>query len=197
MKPTSLSLIDRIIEVGDSESWERLTAVYEPLLRQWLKKYGVQNADADDLIQEVLAVLTKELPQFQHSRRLGAFRSWLRRILVNRLRNHWRSRKYQPKARGSTSLLEQLDCLESDDTDASQLWNVEHDRKVLSQLVEIIRPQFQPKTWEAFRQQMFDGRRADAVAADLNMSIGSVYVARSRVLAALRREADGLVDSIG
>lgn len=61
----------------------------------------------------------------------------------------------------------------------------------------LIRPKFLPKTWEAFHRQMFGGQRADQVAAELNMSLSSVYVARSRVLAALRREAAGLVDSTG
>ncbi len=71
---------------------------------------------------------------------------------------------------------------------------VEHDREVISRLLELIQPTFLPKTWEAFHRQMFGGQRAGQVAAELNMPLSSVYVARSRVLSALRREAAGLVE---
>lgn len=193
---TSISLLGRAADPADSDSWDRLVELYVPLMRRWLQQYGVQQSDADDLIQEVLAVLIQELPQFDHNRRSGAFRRWLRKILVNRLRNLWRSRKYELQARGTSSLLEQLHQLEDDKSEQSRVWNAYHDQHVISQLMEAVRPRFQEKTWEAFRRQMFDGQRADVVAAELNMPINSVYVARSRVLTTLRREAEGLVDSI-
>lgn len=194
---TSLSLLDRVTNSADTDSWDRLAELYAPLMQRWLIQYDVQRADADDLIQEVLAVVLQDLPQFDHNQRTGAFRNWLRKILVNRLRNLWRSRKYEPQAKGTSSLLEQLHQLEDDKSEVSRIWNADHDQHVISQLMEAVRSRFREKTWEAFRRQMFDGQRADAVAADLNMPISSVYVAKSRVLSTLRREAEGLVDSIG
>ena len=194
---TSLSLLDRVTNSTDSDSWDRLAELYVPLMQRWLTQYDVQRSDADDLIQDVLAVLMQELPQFDHNQRTGAFRNWLRKILVNRLRNLWRSRKYEPQAKGTSSLLEQLHQLEDDKSEQSRIWNADHDQHVITQLMEAVRPRFQEKTWEAFRRQLFDGQRADVVATELNMPISSVYVARSRVLSTLRREAEGLVDSIG
>lgn len=194
---TSLSLLDRAANPADSDSWDRLAQLYVPLMRRWLNQYDVQRADADDLIQEVLVVVMQELSQFDHNQQTGAFRNWLRRILVNRLRNFWRSRKCEPRGKGTSSLLEQLNQLEDDGSAISRIWNAEHDQHVISQLMEAVRPRFQAKTWEAFRRQMFDGQRADAVAAELNMPLSSVYVARNRVLSTLRREVEGLVDSIG
>lgn len=194
---TSLSLLSRAANAADSESWDRFVELYVPLMRRWLSQYNVQRADADDLIQEVLAFVMQELPQFDHNQRTGAFRNWLRKVLVNRLQNFWRSRRYEPQAKGTSSLLEQLNQLEDDESEVSRFWNAEHDQHVISRLMEAVRPRFQYKTWEAFRRQMFEDQRADAVAAELDMSLSSVYVARSRVLGALRREADGLVDSLG
>ena len=194
---TSISLLGRAADPADSDSWNQLAELYVPLMQRWLRQYDVQQSDADDLIQEVIAVLIQELPQFEHNQQTGAFRNWLRKILVNRLRNLWRSRKYEPQARGSSSLLEQLHQLEDNNSEMSRIWNADHDQHVISQLMEAVRSRFQEKTWEAFRLQMFDGQRADAVATELNMPISSVYVARSRVLSTLRREAVGLVDSIG
>ena len=194
MNETSLSLLDRVCNSTDSKSWDRLVELYVPLMRRWLTTFEVQDADSDDLIQEVLTTLMQELPAFEHNQRTGAFRSWLRKILVYRLQNHWRTRKYEPQGKGSSSLIVRLNQLEDDTSEASRLWNVEHDRHVISQLIQLVRPRIEDKTWEAFRRQMFDGQRADAVAAALDMPLNSVYVARSRVLNALRREARGIVD---
>ena len=66
----------------------------------------------------------------------------------------------------------------------------------MARLIEVVRPRFQPKTWEAFRRQLFEGQKPAQVAAILDMPLGSVYMARNRVLAALRSEAEGLVDSL-
>ena len=194
---TSFSLLERASASRDTEAWDRLVALYAPLMRRWLNAYDIQDADADDLIQDVLSVVLAELPAFQHNQRTGAFRNWLRRILVNRLRGYWRTRKREPLARGSSSLVEQLNELEDDSTEASRIWNAEHDRHVISQLLVSVRPRVLDKTWDAFRRQVLEGQRADAVAAELDMPVNSVYVARSRVLSILRREAAGLVDDDG
>ena len=96
MNETSLSLLARISQSADSDSWDRLVELYTPLMRRWVRSYEVTGADADDLVQEVLTVVSQELPKFKHNERAGAFRSWLRKILVNRLRNHWRDRQNSP-----------------------------------------------------------------------------------------------------
>jgi len=196
MENTSLSLLARLRESGDQASWDRVVQMYSPLLRRWLRAYEVQDADAEDLVQEVLTVLVRDLPKFQHNQQAGAFRSWLRKVLVNRLRNFWRGRQHLPLAMGSSSILERLNELEDESSQASRVWDAEHDRDVLTRLMELIRPKFLPKTWEAFHRQLYLGQRADEVASELEMSLSSVYVARSRVLSALRREAAGLVDSV-
>jgi RNA polymerase sigma factor (sigma-70 family) len=196
MTETSLSLLRRAGQPGDLPAWDELTAIYTPLLRQWLRNYEVQEADADDLVQDVFAAVVRDLPNFVHNQRTGAFRSWLRKILVHRLRHYWRSRDQRPQPTGGSSALERLNELADDASAASRLWEEEHDRQVVARLLERLRPQFLPKTWEAFQRQIFRQQRAEEVAAELGMPLGSVYVARSRVLSALRREAAGLVQSL-
>jgi RNA polymerase sigma-70 factor (ECF subfamily) len=191
---TSLSLLARARQPSDSESWNRLAALYTPLLRRWLRTHDVQDADADDLMQEVLAVVARELPEFDHQQRSCSFRSWLRRILVNRLREHWRSRQYRPEAAGGTDFRQQLDELADERSGISQLWNREHDEFVMKKLMDLVEPQFEAKTWQAFRRQVIDGARADTVAAELSMTTAAVYMAKSRVLQGLRRESAGLID---
>lgn len=193
MHETSISLLDRA-RADAGEGWEWLARIYQPLLRGWLARFEVLGADGDDLLQEVLLVVSRELPRFEHSGRTGAFRSWLRTILVHRVRDFWRSRQYRPAPTGGSSWALKLEQLADESSDASREWNVEHDRFVMARLLEQLRPRFEHKTWQAFQRQMFDGQRADVVARELEMPLNSVYVARSRVLAALRREASGLVD---
>lgn len=72
---TSLSLIARAGQMSDSDSWNQIVVMYEPLLRRWLSAYEVQNADVDDLVREVLTVVASELPAFEHNERCGAFRN--------------------------------------------------------------------------------------------------------------------------
>ena len=97
MRHTSVSLLDRACNGSGPESWTRLASIYTPLLQVWLRKYALQPSDVDDLVQDVLVTVSRELPTFEHSGRTGAFRSWLRMILVHRLQNFWRSRQAQAR----------------------------------------------------------------------------------------------------
>jgi RNA polymerase sigma-70 factor, ECF subfamily len=196
MNETSVSLLDRACDDSESESWTRLASIYTPLLQVWLQKHSLQASDVDDLVQEVLLTVARELPEFQHSGRTGAFRKWLRGILVHRLQNFWRTNQRARVVPERGSVLAELAELEDDASQASQLWDSEHDRHVLSHLMTEVRPRFHPKTWEAFQRQMFRGEKGRAVAEDLNMSLKAVQLAKSRVLHALRTEAKGLVDGV-
>jgi RNA polymerase sigma-70 factor (ECF subfamily) len=197
LNETSLSLLDRACQDPSDGPWQQIVDVYTPLLRHWLSRLDIQPNDADDLIQEILLTVARELRQFAHPGRVGAFRGWLRTILYHRVRDFWRSRRYRPAATGGTSWADQLEQLADERSDASRQWNLEHDRSVMARLLEQVRPRFEPTTWKAFCRQFFDGVRADLVAAELGLSVNSVYVARSRVLGALRCEAAGLIDEVG
>src|SRR6516165_896311 len=112
MAETSVSLLEHLRTNPEGPAWRRLVELYTPLLRAWLARHGVQPSDADDLVQEVLSVVVRELPDFEHNRRAGAFRAWLRGILVHRLRDFWRKRDYRPDAAGGSDFLKQIDELE-------------------------------------------------------------------------------------
>src|SRR5262245_8514057 len=102
---TSYSLLERARDPGDAASWRKLTDLYSPLIRNWLRSYVAQPADGDDVLQDVLTMLVRELPGFEHNGHPGAFRAWLKGLTVNRLRVHWRTRR---PASGSDAVLEQL-----------------------------------------------------------------------------------------
>src|SRR5262249_35579848 len=178
MSETSFSLLERLRHQPDQPSWGRLVQVYQPLLYQWLRRYLLQAADADDLVQDVLAVVVRGLPQFEHNQQPGAFRRWLRLILVNRVRNFWRTRQSRPLATGDSAILHRLDQLADPDSRLSRLWDEEHDRHILNRFLELIKPEFRETTWLAFQRVALDGRDEEAVAAELGLSVHAVLVAK-------------------
>jgi RNA polymerase sigma-70 factor (ECF subfamily) len=193
MAVTSFSLLERLRQRPDADGWRRLVELYLPLIQGWLRRHGVAPADADDLAQEVLTVVVRELPQFQHNQRAGAFRTWLRTITVHRVRDFWRGRKLRPAA-GDEAFGTLLDQLEDPHSAPSAQWDREHDHHVARRLMELVRPEFGTKTWRAFERTALDGARAAEVAAELHMSVNAVLIAKSRVLQRLRAEARGLTD---
>ena len=195
MQETSLSLLARLRQSADTESWNRLVALYAPLLRAWARRYDVQESDADDLVQEVLLAVATDLKSFDHSGQPGAFRSWLRMILVNRLRNFWRARGRRPQARGDSDIERRLGELADPVSQLSQMWNREHDQYVARHLLARVEPHFEAKTWRAFCRVALEGASADAVAKELDISLNAVFIAKSRVLRRLREESAGLVAS--
>jgi len=195
MENTSLTLLNRLRHASDADAWQRLFGLYQPLLIVWLRKYEVQSADADDLAQDILVSVSKNLVSFEHNGRSGAFRTWLRRMLVNRLRTFWRSRDRRPPIQGDSSIEDRLAEFEDDASAMSQLWNRQHDLYVLKKLLELSRPGFSPETWLAFTRVALHGERADFVAKETGMSLNAVFIAKSRVLNKLREEAAGLVES--
>jgi RNA polymerase sigma-70 factor, ECF subfamily len=193
MDITSRSLLFQAQE-GWEPAWQRIVDLYRPLIRGYLLRRGVDAQDADDLTQEVLAVVVRELPHFQHTGQTGAFRNWLRHITLNRVRDFWRAGRHQAAVVGGTDFLKQVQQLEDDDSDLTRGWNEEHDRQVLRHLLALMEIELGPTPIRVFCRLTFDGAKAREVAAELGMTVGAVYTAKSRVLARLREEAAGLID---
>lgn len=188
---TSHSLLDRARHGRDSDSWRRLTDLYTPLIRRWVRPHVTQAADADDVVQDVLTVLVRALSHFEHNQRPGAFRTWLRGLTVNRLRVYWRTR--QP-AVGGDSHAAILRELEDPGSTLGRAWDEEHDRHVAATLLESIRLEFQPATWRAFEATVREARPPAEVAAELGLSPNAVLIAKSRVLKKLRDRAGALIE---
>jgi RNA polymerase sigma-70 factor (ECF subfamily) len=190
---TSVSLLERLADRPRDEDWRRLLELYQPLLRAWVARAGVAASDADDLVQDVLLVVLREVGGFE---RLGpgAFRSWLRTILAHRTRDYFRSRKYRPTATGDSDFLRTLDELEAPDGVLSRLWDRDHDEHVAAALLRRVQCDFAPATWQAFSRHVLENHPAATVAQELGLSLNSVLLAKSRVLKRLRQEMIGLVE---
>jgi RNA polymerase sigma-70 factor (ECF subfamily) len=189
MAQTPPSLLQRLREhPDDGEAWNRFDSLYRPLLQTWLRRYSIRPQDADDLVQKVLEVVLREMPNFHYDAEKGKFRGWLRGILVNRLRDFLRSEQARPIATGDSDFFNKiLDQLADPKSDLSRLLDQEHDQHVARQLLAIVQRDFSPTTYQAFLRVMA-GDQVATIAADLKISANAVYLAKSSVIKRLRQE---------
>jgi RNA polymerase sigma-70 factor, ECF subfamily len=193
MNTTSLSLVERLknAKPGASE-WRRLHDLYLPLIHRWLSRVPGLRDESNDLAQEVLVVIFRELHSFER-RRDGAFRAWLRQITVNRIRAFCKARRKQPLA-GLNDGDDLLSQLKDPNSDAARQWDLDHDQHVFQRLLAIAQPDFQPVTWQAFMRFALENRPAASVAAELGVTESAVIQSKFRVLKRLREEAAELLD---
>jgi RNA polymerase sigma-70 factor (ECF subfamily) len=194
MNTTSLSLLERLKRAGpDAADWRRLQEIYLPLIRRWLSGVPGLRQEADDLAQEVLVVLVRELRSFER-RRHGSFRAWLRQVTVNQVRSYCKRRRKQPRVGLGKEGEHVLSQLEDSSSDLSRQWDREHDTHVSKKLLAVVRADVEPKTWRAFMRFALDGFPAADVARELDISESAVVNAKFRVLKKLREEAGELMD---
>lgn len=188
---TSLSLLDRARE-RDEEAWQRLVALYGPLVGSWCRRSGLSAEDTNDLVQDVFASVAGHLATFRRDGANGTFRGWLRVITRNKIRDHIRRNVDQPDAAGGSTARLQLEQVAQIDDDEEQ------DRREVASVyargLDLIRSEFETKTWSAFWQLAVEGQSASDAAESLQMSIGAIRQAKYKVLRRLRMELGDLID---
>ena len=194
MDTTSLGLLERLKHARpDASEWRRLRDIYAPMIRHWLSRLPNLHDEVDDLTQEVLLVVCRELPSFER-RRDGSFRAWLRQITVNRMYAFCKTRRKQPLAMGGPETDQLLAQLGDPTSDLARQWDQDHDRYVFEKLLAIVERDFEPSTWQAFTRFALEGRPAAQVAGELGVTESAVVQAKFRVLKRLREEAGELLD---
>lgn len=187
MNATSVTLLEQLRQPGPSQdAWVRFVHLYTPLLFFWSRKLGMRDAEAADLVQDVFAILVQKLPNFEYDQHKG-FRNWLRTVLLNKWRNHLRNKPPLVLDNGYINAA-------ADPHDPEALTEAEYQEHLLSHALEFMRGQFSDKTWKACWEHVVMGRPAVEVAAELEISVGTVYVAKSRVVSRLRQQMAGLFD---
>jgi RNA polymerase sigma-70 factor (ECF subfamily) len=181
-------LLQRLRQPGEEQAWQRFTELYTPLLYYWTRRLGLQPQDAADVVQEVFTVLVRKLPEFAYDRG-KSFRNWLRTVTFNKWRDLLRRRIQAPQQAEEGALA----AVVAPDT-GDWVGEEEYRQHLIRRALEIMQAEFQPSTWKACWEYVVAERPAAEVAAELGISVGSVYVAKSRVLSRLRQELEGLLD---
>jgi RNA polymerase sigma-70 factor (ECF subfamily) len=183
---TSRSLLARV-QADESQAWDRLVHLYAPLVLHWCRCAGLQSQDVSDIFQDVFQAVLKYVRKFRKDRKEDTFRGWLRRITQNKLRDHFRKLGRDGQAEGGSTALNRFAQLPEPSS-------IEGERGLFARALEMIRGEFEERTWKAFWRTTVDGQAPKEVGIELAMSPGAVRVAKSRVLHRLREELGDLME---
>ena len=191
---TSLTLLQRL-RASEPDAWQTLVHLYTPLLYHWCARSGLQGADADDVLQEVFRAVATHLDGFRRDRQGDTFRGWLRAITRNMILLHFRKGGRQPQGSGGSDALAQLQevadptSVPPDDAEEAETETDGLRRRAL----DLVRGEFEERTWQMFWRTFVDERSPVDVAADMGVTPAAVRKAKSRVLHRLKEEFADLI----
>ncbi len=185
---TSRSLLERL-KADDPAAWDRLVVLYTPLVFAWCRRWDLQDQDVSDILQEVFGTVIKSIGTFRKEQAGDTFRGWLRTVTQNKVRDHFRRLGREPAGVGGTDALLRLSQVPVPPTpDLASSGGESAEQIVFFHALELIRTEFEERTWLAFWRTAIEDQAAKDVAADLAMSPCAVRVAKCRVLQRLREE---------
>src|SRR5262245_50289754 len=185
---TRASLLLRLRDGQDQDAWRQFVTVYAPVVYGYARRRGVQDADAADLMQEVFRSVASAAGRLDYDPRRGTFRAWLYTVTRNKLYTFLDGRRRQVLGSGDSGAQERLEGQADPASGPDAEWDREYERRLSELAMERVRGEFQDATWRAFRLTAVEGRPAKEAADALGLSVGAVYVAKSRVLARLKEE---------
>lgn len=197
---TSSSLLRRVVS-HDQEAWRRLVHLYGPLVDFWLRRARLQAADSRDVFQEVFRAVAQGIGGFSNDPPNGSFRGWLRTITRSKVADHFRTAQKEPQAIGGSDAYRQLRDLGAPDCGLDEadgaggtdgIDEAEAVRQLRLRALELVRGEFEERTWQMFWRVTVDGHGTKDVAQELGVSPDAVRVAKWRVLRRLREELSDL-----
>src|SRR5262245_2246128 len=184
---TRATLLIRLKDQADHEAWSEFTEIYRPVIYRLACRRGMQPADADDLVQQVLTAVARVIDRWAADPERARFRTWLNRVATNAIINAL-SRSRPDRGSGDTGLHDLLHARPAENGTESEFIRIEQRREIFRWAARQIRTEFHPATWDAFWMTAVEGRDVDQVTGELRRSRGSVYAARSRVMRRLREK---------
>jgi len=185
---TSRSLLDRV-KADEAAAWDRLIGLYAPLVYRWCRRFGLPDQETADVFQEVFQAVATHIGSFRKEKEGDTFRGWLRTITDNKVRDHFRKVGREPTGEGGTEAQRRLSALPADSSiETDDPMDERAERGLFRDALDLIRSEFETRTWQAFWLTTVEGLAAKDVGAELEMSPGAVRVAKSRVLRRLREE---------
>jgi RNA polymerase sigma-70 factor (ECF subfamily) len=173
-------------DLQDRQAWGEFVDIYAPLIYDYLRRRGLQDADAADLTQACLRRLAARMGSFAYDPQQGTFRGWLFTIVRNQLHDFRNPSRQRVQGSGDPQVQQLLEAQLSPETDEAEAWEREYRRGLLAWAAEQVRPQVRAATWQAFWQTAVEGRSGQEVARGLGMTAAAVYLARGRVMGRLR-----------
>jgi len=189
---TRPSLILRLRDPSDEAAWEQFVAIYRPVIVRLAVLKGLPHPDAEDLAQQVLLSVSKNIVRWEQDPERARFRTWLTRVVRNATLNAL-TRGPADCGAGGTAAMLALDRQVDRSADDAALFELEERREAFRWIADQIREEFEPRTWDAFWLTAVDGLSAAEAAKRTQKSVGTVYVARSRVMQRIQAELQQLL----
>jgi len=191
---TPRSLLARL-EAKDEAAWDRLVGLYAPLVVHWCRKYHLSEQDSADVVQNVFQAIATHISTFRKEKPGDTFRGWMRRITQNKVHDHYRRLGREPGGVGGTEAQIWFSQLpESDESEGGEPVQDEGELSLFARGLELIRTEFEERTWKAFWRTAIESQTTKDTASELGMTVGAVRVAKSRVLRRLREELGDLIE---
>jgi RNA polymerase sigma factor (sigma-70 family) len=186
---TRESLLLRIRDPRDRDAWFEFASIYGPLIHRIGRRFGLQDADAQNLAQQVLQKVERQADRWEPGQAHGSFRRWLATVARNAAIDAIR-RMAPDAARGGTSVCEALQNVPAPHDASEATFRLELERQAFRWAARRIRGEFTESTWKAFWKTMVEGESCADVSVRLGRSVGAVYTARSRVMQRLKEELE-------
>jgi RNA polymerase sigma-70 factor (ECF subfamily) len=187
--PTSASLLVRIRDSRDQEAWRQFVELYAPVVYGFARKRGLQDADAADVMQDVLRSVAGAAERLNYDPARGSFRGWLYTVARNKVFNFLDAGQHRiGRGSGDTGVREKLEEQPEPELNLAASWDEEYERNLASIAMRRVQGEVQEATWQAFWRTAVEGQSAREAGNALGMTPGAVYVARSRVLARIKDE---------
>ena len=183
---TRASLLLRLRDPKDHEAWVEFVTIYEPVTYRLLRRNGLQDADAREVMQELFLAVSRSIERWDPAKERGSFRGWLRRVARNLVISWMEQRARRVVAVGGSGLQALLDMLPAADGPESAEFDGELRHALFRRAAEQVRGEVQEKTWQAFWETGIVGTSPTDAAKKLGMAVGAVRVAKCRVLARLK-----------
>ncbi|MCI0681061.1 MAG: sigma-70 family RNA polymerase sigma factor [Gemmataceae bacterium] len=188
---TRVSLLMRMRDSQDREAWGEFVQRYAPLIHAYGRHRGLQDADAADLAQEVLRCVARSAAEFRYDPARGSFRGWLYTVTRNELRKMAVRNDRQASGTGESAVRQILEQQPDVATDEAE-WTREYQRNLFHWAAAKVRPEFRETSWQAFWRTAVVGHDINAAATELNVTVGAIYIARSRITARIRQEIEAV-----
>jgi RNA polymerase sigma-70 factor (ECF subfamily) len=190
---THASLLERLKHLEDQGSWQEFYTTYRKLIFSFALKHGLAPVEAEEVVQETVITVARNLPEFRYDPQQCSFKTWLFNVTLWRIRDQLRKRRPEeasihrrPEETDRTSTVERIPGPESERLNA--LWEEEWKQDLLERAVGRLKARVEAKPFQIFDLYALQGWSAREVARSLGVSMARVYVTKHRMSALLKQE---------